>query len=235
MPLQLIASKLTFHVGLSICKGSFSTKPRWKVSMPWNRSCYTCLRIFWQSLLLLIPRLLQKLPSKWFPCLSLLSIMQSYLAKEWLLCNNLPPEYASEYFPIFIEFEFLQESEDAAHLQALAVATAFEFVTVLVRSLSYIPSSDVPPFVEWLGCAEIFLEWVRVHPEYLSRCSAAAQSGLWDAIALLLNATRSIFELLFPCIFFYFRHKYLKHLNQAQCPHWRQKQSLGDSRLCTTT
>ena len=85
-------------------------------------------------------------------------------------------------------------SQEDAQLQLFAVNIAFEFVATLARAtctLLAIEPFDAARCGAYLGCVCVFLEWVRVHPEFIPRMPLYAGS-LWDTLAQLLNSVASI-------------------------------------------
>jgi hypothetical protein len=85
-------------------------------------------------------------------------------------------------------------SPEDTQLQLLAVSVAFEFVAVLARATCAqraIEPFDAARTGSYLGCVCVFLEWVRVHPEFIPR-SPLPSGSLWDTLAQLLNSVASI-------------------------------------------
>lgn len=92
-------------------------------------------------------------------------------------------------------------STEDVQLQLLAVTVAFEFVAALLRAicaLRVIEPFDALRTGAYLGCVCVFLEWVRMHPEFIPRAPLPTGS-LWDNLAQVLNSLASI---LFPFLSF---------------------------------
>lgn len=120
----------------------------------------------------------------------------------------------------------LAPADDVAQTQVLAVNIAFEFITSIARATCSVVKRntnnsnsnlhelfDAEKCGELLGSVGVFLEWLRMHPEFIPRNPSSG--SLWDTLAQLLNFLSGIlisviylFCLFTPCfisfLFFFY-------------------------------